>query len=226
MGSERYRWERPVHRVQVNSFRLGQFPVTQAQWRAVVRLPKVAIELDEHCSAFIGDNLPVDSVSWLEAAEFCARLKQQTGKPYRLPSEAEWEYACRVGNYQQFTFGPSITPVIVNHDGTHPFGEAAAGIFRQETIPIGSLGAANDFGLYDMHGNVCEWCEDEWHDNYDGTPVDGSAWTSGDNSARRVTRGGSWAHGAEICRSSDRSCESADMNTKLHYMGFRVAVSL
>ncbi|HKR13067.1 MAG TPA: formylglycine-generating enzyme family protein [Pyrinomonadaceae bacterium] len=226
MGSDRYKWERPVHSVNVRSFYMGQFPVTQAQWRAVTRLPKVAIELEDHCSAFAGDNLPVDSVSWVEAAEFCARLAKQTSKPYRLPSEAEWEYACRAGNGEEFSFGPGITSVIVNYDATHVLGAAAAGVFRKETVPIGSLGAANDFGLYDMHGNLCEWCEDEWHDNYEAAPANGSAWITGEGPGLRVTRGGSWAHSAEICRSSDRSRESSDLNTKLHYMGFRVTANL
>ncbi|HEX3183460.1 MAG TPA: formylglycine-generating enzyme family protein [Pyrinomonadaceae bacterium] len=226
MGSDRYKWERPVHSVNIRSFYMGQFPVSQAQWRAVTRLPKVAIELEDHCSAFTGDNLPVDSVSWVEAAEFCARLAKQTSKPYRLPSEAEWEYACRAGNREAFSFGPAITPIIVNYDATHVLGDAATGIFRKETVPIGSLGAANDFGLFDMHGNLCEWCEDEWHENYEEAPTNGSAWTTAESSALRVTRGGSWTHSAEICRSSDRSRESADVSTRLHYMGFRVAASL
>lgn len=226
MGSERYKWERPVHSVNIQSFYLGQFPVTQAQWRAVTRLPKVAIELEEHCSAFVGDNLPVDSVSWVEATEFCARFAKQTGKPYRLPTEAEWEYACRAGSREEFSFGPTITPVIVNCDATHVSGGASAGVFRNGTVPIGSLGAANDFGLYDMHGNLCEWCQDEWHDNYEEAPSNGSAWITDEGSALRVTRGGSWTHSVEICRSSDRSRESSDLNTKLHYMGFRVAASL
>ena len=226
MGSDRYKWERPIHSVNVRSFYMGQFPVTQAQWRAVTRLPKVAIELADHCSAFAGDNLPVDSVSWVEAAEFCARLAKQTSKPYRLPSEAEWEYACRAGNREEFSFGPDITPIIVNYDATHVLGGASAGVFRKETVPIGSLGAANDFGLYDMHGNLCEWCEDEWHDDYEEAPANGSARITGEGSALRVTRCGSWTHSAEICRSSDRSRESSDVNTKLHYMGFRVAASL
>jgi formylglycine-generating enzyme required for sulfatase activity len=226
MGSARYRWERPVHSVSVPSFYLGQFSVTQAQWRAVVRLPKVDLDLREHCSSFAGDNLPVDSVSWVEAAEFCARLAKQTGKQYRLPSEAEWEYACRAGSREDFAFGPSITPVIVNFDGTHPFGCASVGICRKGTVPVGSLGAANNFGLYDMHGNLCEWCEDEWHQNYDEAPQNGLAWISGNGVTQRVTRGGSWTNTAEICRSSDRSRELSDLKTKLHYMGFRVATNL
>ena len=226
MGSDGYKWERPRHSVDVRRFYMGQSAVTQAQWRAVARLPKVALELEEHCSAFLGDNLPVDSVSWVEAAEFCARLAKQTGKPYRLPSEAEWEYACSAGNREAFAFGPGITPVIVNYDGTYPLAGASAGVFRKATVPVGSLGAANDFGLYDMHGNLCEWCDDEWHDCYEGAPSDGSAWTSGDRAVPRVTRGGSWAHSAEICRSTDRSRELPDLNTRLHYMGFRVAASL
>lgn len=225
MGSETYDWERPVHTVSVPSFYLGQFPVTQAQWRAVARLPKVDIEIEEHFSAFEGDNLPVDSVSWAEATEFCARLAKETGRPYRLPSEAEWEYACRAESRENFTFGASISPVIVNYDGTQPFGDAAVGVFRRGTVPVGSLGAANNFGLYDMHGNVCEWCADEWHPSYDGAPQNGAAWISNGDIAQRIVRGGSWTNTAEICRSSDRSRESSDLNTKLHYIGFRVATS-
>jgi formylglycine-generating enzyme required for sulfatase activity len=115
--------------------------------------------------------------------------------------------------------------VIVNYDGTQSLGNAAAGIFRKGTVPVGSLGAANDFGLYDMHGNVSEWCADEWHSNYEAAPLDGAAWITSGDISERVVRGGSWTNTAEICRSSDRSRESSALNTKLHYVGFRVATS-
>jgi formylglycine-generating enzyme required for sulfatase activity len=225
MGSDQYPWEQPVHPVSLPGFYLGQYPVTQKQWCTVARLPRVDIDLSDHFFSFIGEDHPVESVSWEEATEFCARLAKETGRQYRLPSEAEWEYACRAGSRAPFAFGESITPVIVNYDGTSPYGAAAAGIFRRETVAVGSLGAANDFGLYDMHGNVCEWCADEWHENYKGAPEDGVVWTSGNGVTHRVIRGGSWANTAEVCRSSDRSRESADLDTKLHYMGFRVASS-
>jgi formylglycine-generating enzyme required for sulfatase activity len=226
MGSERYQGERPVHLVTVAPFLLGQYPVTQEQWRAVGRLTRVDCDLGEDFSLFRGDQRPIDSVSWSEATEFCARLARETGKKYRLPSEAEWEYACRAGSTTDFAFGDTISSIIVNYDGSHPYGIEAPGIFRNETVAVGSLMAANKFGLFDMHGNVSEWCADEWHDTYEGAPQHGGAWISENVAAQRVVRGGSWANTAEICRSSDRSRESADPQTKLHYMSFRVAVDL
>lgn len=226
MGSDRYRWEQPIHAVDVPSFCLGQFAVTQAQWRAVASWPKVELDLKENISAFKGDNLPVDSVSWAEATEFCLRLQGQTGKPYRLPSEAEWEYACRAASQTEFAFGDNISPVVVNYDETYSNGPNGSARFHNGTVPVGSLGAANNFGLYDMHGNVCEWCADEWHDSYEGAPRNGEVWSVDNSAAQRVVRGGSWANTAEICRSSDRSRESLELNIRLHYMGFRVALSL
>jgi formylglycine-generating enzyme required for sulfatase activity len=225
-GSGRYLSERPVRTVSVPEFYLGQFPITQAQWRAVIAFPKVEIDLVDGFSTFVDDNRPVDSVSWPEAIEFCARLSKRTGKTYRLPSEAEWEYACRAGTQTDYAFGGTINPIIVNYDGNHPFGKAPVGIFRGCTVEVGLLGRANRLGLFDMHGNVYEWCADEWHDNYEGSPEDGTAWCSGNGAGYRVVRGGSWAHTAETCRSSDRWQESCDPQTKLHYVSFRVACAL
>lgn len=224
MGSASYSFEQPVRTVKVPDFYLGKYPATQAQWKAVVRLPKVRIELGDNDSYFKGDSLPVECVSWAEATEFCARLSKKTGRGYRLPSEAEWEYACRAGSNWPFAFGPTLNPSVANYDGNRPYGNAPHGVFRGQTIAVGSLCVANSFGLCDMHGNVCEWCADEWHDTYAGAPTDGSAWLTDASPAYRVVRGGSWAHTAEICRSSDRNRECPDDGVKLYYLGLRVAL--
>jgi formylglycine-generating enzyme required for sulfatase activity len=226
MGARQYLFEQPVHTVKVKDFYLGKHPVTQAQWKAVASLPKINIEIGKDDSHFKGDDHPVECVSWAEAVEFCARLSQRTGRRYRLPSEAEWEYACRAGSNTPFAFGQTITPAVTNYDGTLPYGNAPHGISRQQTVAVHALGVANSFGLCDMHGNVCEWCADEWHDTYAGAPADGSAWLDGDSPAYRVMRGGSWAHTAEVCRSSDRHRESPEASIKLYYLGLRVALDL
>ena len=190
-------WETPQHKVEVPTFYMGKYQVTQEQWEAI---------MGSNPSGFKGDDkLPVEQVSWDEAMEFCKRLSEKTNKVYRLPSEAEWEYACRAGTETPFGFGETINTDIVNYDGNYPYGEGAKGEYRAKTTVVGSLGVANDFGLYDMHGNVWEWCEDEWHDSYKGAPIDGSAWEKqeADNSSR-VVRGGSWINNAYNCRSANR----------------------
>jgi len=213
--------EMPQHRVNVPSFFIGKFQVTQAQWRAVAELSRVKIKLEPNPSNSKGDDLPVENVSWEEAKEFCARLSRLTRCAYRLPSEAEWEYACRAGTTTPFAFGATITPQIVNYDGAYPYASASKGDNRRETVPVGSLGVANGFGLYDMHGNVWEWCEDDWHDSYDGAPRDGRAWV--DISARgsyRVFRGGGWRDTAALCRSALRGGNSP--GARFGYLGFRL----
>lgn len=210
MGSERYAAERPVHTVRVPEFYLGRYPVTQAQWRAVARLPQVAVELGADDSAFEGDDLPVECVSWPEAAEFCARLSRETGRPYRLPSEAEWEYACRAGSNAPFAYGVTVTPAVVNYDGAQPFGGAAAGASPRRTVAAGSLGVANDFGLYDMHGNVWEWCWDPGSGG-DAYPAGAAVDPLGDPAAsNRRMRGGSYFNGPNRCRSANRDSQPAD----------------
>jgi formylglycine-generating enzyme required for sulfatase activity len=226
LGGDRYAWEQPAHRVRLTDFYLGRYPVTQAQWREVARLPRKNIDLSVDPSAFKGDDRPVECVSWPEALEFCARLAAETGHAYRLPSESEWEYACRAGSTTPFSFGPTITPAVVNYDGAYPYGGAAHGPARGQTLAVGSLGAANAFGLCDLHGNVWEWCADEWHDSYDAAPSDGAAWCGAGEARFRVVRGGSWVSTAEVCRSCDRWRESTDADVKLHYLGLRVALSL
>ncbi|NER98051.1 MAG: SUMF1/EgtB/PvdO family nonheme iron enzyme [Symploca sp. SIO1B1] len=206
---ERLSSESPQHRVTVKSFLMGQYPVTQAQWQAVVALPQVSTELKPNLSHFKGESRPVEQVSWYDAVEFCARLSQHTKRSYRLPSEAEWEYACRAGTTTPFHFGETITPELANHDGNYTYGNGSKGKSSEGTTPVGSFKVANDFGLYDMHGNVWEWCADHWHGNYEGAPTDGSAWVDEDsnkneNRSRRL-RGGSWLDSPEYCRSASRN---------------------
>lgn len=141
-------------------------------------------ELDADPSNFKGDKRPVEQVSWYDAVEFCDRLTAHTKRAYSLPSEAEWEYACRAGTRTPFHFGETITTDLANYRGTDneeykwsgSYGPGPKGIYREQITEVGSFGVANAFGLYDMHGNVWEWCLDDWHDNYEGAPTDGSAW--------------------------------------------------
>lgn len=204
MGSTELDREKPLHQVGVGSFYIGKYEVNQAQWRLVASLPKLKRDLNPDPSQFKGDNLPVEQVSWDEALEFCVRLSQATGRIYRLPTEAEWEYACRAGAMTPFAFGESIVPQLVNYDGTHPYAQAPKGTFRETTTSVGFMRVANGFGLFDMHGNVWEWCSDSWHENYDGAPTDGRSWVSFDDLKYRVVRGGSWSDVAHRCRSSVR----------------------
>ena len=190
MGSpadEPGRWESegPPRAVTVPSFLMGRYPVTQAQWRAVAQMPKVRRPLDPDPSEFKGANRPVESVSWFEAVEFCDRLAEQTKRPYRLPSEAEWEYACRAGTTTAFGFGNTLTTEVANYDGRYTDGPN--GDYRAATTPVNELGIANAFGLSEMHGNVWEWCEDPWHETYDGAPTDGRVWLG--KSGWRIQRG-------------------------------------
>jgi formylglycine-generating enzyme required for sulfatase activity len=216
--------EYPQHSVTVPEFFFGKYQVTQAQWSAISEAEdlkvKRALNPDSH---FRGDNrLPTERVSWEDAVEFCARLEKKTGRPYRLPSEAEWEYACRAGTVTPFHFGPTIIPKFVNYDGNYPYGGAPKGEFRQRTTPVGGFEVANEFGLYDMHGNVWEWCRDAWHDNYYDAPTDGSAW-GGSKKQGRVLRGGSWIVNASGCRSAFRY--RYNPNERVPYVGFRLAFS-
>jgi formylglycine-generating enzyme required for sulfatase activity len=209
---ERSPSEEPVHRVQVSSFFMGKYPVTQAQWKIVASLPQVNRELNPDPSRFKGDKRPVERVSWYDAVEFCQRLSQYTNRTYRLPTEAEWEYACRAGTTTPFHFGETITTDFANYRGTDnkeydwwgSYGRGPKGEYREETTAVDHLGIANAFGLCDMHGNVWEWCLDHWHDNYEGAPNDGSACLTDDESATRVLRGGSWFDFPRNCRCASR----------------------
>ncbi|EKU96985.1 hypothetical protein Lepto7375DRAFT_0917 [Leptolyngbya sp. PCC 7375] len=215
--------ESPQHEVTVNPFFMGRYPITQAQWRGVADLPQVNRELEAKPSNFKGDNRPVEQVSWHDAIEFCARLSAHTGREYRLPTEAEWEYACRAGTTTPFHFGDMITTEVANYDGS-AYADGPEGEDRQETTPVDHFSFANAFGLSDMHGNVWEWCQDQWHGNYEGAPTDGSAWEDREEEeTRRVQRGGSWDSDPWYCRSALRNVVNPDVRNDL--IGFRVVCS-
>ncbi len=234
---EWFRWESPQHKVIIPTFFMGRYPITQEQWRIVAGWKQVERELDsDDPSNFKEDyeeidrwQRPVENISWDDAVEFCKRLSQKTKREYRLPTEAEWEYACRAGTTTAFHFGETISTDFANYRGTdwkyegkvYPgnYGKGEKGIHREQTTPVGYFKVANNFGLYDMHGNVWEWCKDDWHENYEGAPTDGSAWLSGDSS-NRVIRGGSWLGIPLSCRSAIRV---SDMRyDRLNPVGFRV----
>lgn len=184
--------ERPQHIVTIKPFLIGRYPITQEQWRTVANLPQIKRHLEPSPSFFKGDKLPVERVNWYQAQEFCDRLSQRTGRKYRLPTEAEWEYACRAGTTTPFHFGETITSELVNY-----------GREIGQTTDVGSF-PPNAFGIYDMHGNVREWCEDYEHGNYYNAPSDGSAWLNDGNEEYRVLRGGSWDSFHVFCRSAYR----------------------
>jgi len=212
--------ERPQHSVTVSPFLMGKFPVTEAQYVAVMGNNPATESYD---GRFVASNRPVVDVSWKKAIAFCERLSEQTGKPYRLPSEAEWEYACRAGTKTPFHFGDTIRTHLANYNGMYFYGLASHGTYIEESTPVGSF-SANAFGLFDMHGNVWEWCLDHWHDNYEGAPVDGSAWLDNNDSlnveARRLLRGGSYFNDPRYCRSACRNDYRADYQN--YGVGFRV----
>jgi formylglycine-generating enzyme required for sulfatase activity len=216
--AERESNEGPQHRVELQSFFLGQTPVTQAQWQAVASWPQVVLKLNSNPACFEGPNRPVERVSWQEAMEFCRRLSQRSKFVYTLPSEAQWEYACRAGTTTPFAFGDTLTPDLANYHGNYTYGSVPKGQYRQQTTEVGSF-AANAWGLQDMHGNVWEWCLDPWHDSYRGAPADGSAWTAGGGTAR-LLRGGSWSDYPGDCRSACRNYYHPDDRSS--YFGFRV----
>jgi formylglycine-generating enzyme required for sulfatase activity len=219
-GWEGFRWERPQHRVTVSSFYMGRYPITQSQWKAIAATAKIDIDLETNPSRFKGDELPVESVNWYQATEFCKRLSRETKQEYRLPSEAEWEYACRAGTTTPFYFGETITGKFANYRASNTYADEPNGEYRQQTTPVGQF-PPNAFGLYDMHGNVWEWCADTWHDNYDGAPTNGSAWIEDGNDNRSPLRGGSWCSIPGYCRSAFRSYASRRDDFNYSY-GFRV----
>ena len=224
MGSpedEPERWENEAqHEVNISSFFMGRYPVTQAQWRVVAGLPQVNRELESDPAHFKGENHPVEQVSWYDAVEFCARLAARTRREYRLPSEAEWEYACRAGTKTPFYFGKTLTTDLANYDGNYTFNDGLKGEYREQTTPVDHFKIANAFGLCDMHGNVWEWCQDHWHNSYEGAPTDGSVWLSNNENNSCVPRGGSWYTALRYCRSAHRFDNPPDIASD--DLGFRV----
>jgi formylglycine-generating enzyme required for sulfatase activity len=204
---------------------MGKYAVTQTQWKAVAALGKVECDLNPDPANFKGAQRPVEQVSWEEAVEFCKRLSQRSQKTYMLPSEAQWEYACRAGTTTPFHFGQTLTTDLANYRGTDweeynwsgSYGNGPKGVFREKTTNVGSF-KPNAFGLYDMHGNVWEWCLDCWNDSYEGAPTDGNMWES--NNERKVLRGGSWSNVPTHCRAASRGDHARDNRNDL--IGFRI----
>ena len=166
--------EGPQHEVKLREFFLGQTPISQAQWQEVAGWEKVERDLDPDPSRFQGPNRPVERVSWHAAVEFCRRLSRRTGKRYGLPSEAQWEYACRAGTTTPFYCGETLTAELANYDASSTYGDGPKGTYRRQTTDVGSF-PANAWGLQDMHGTVREWCEDHWH----GGMQAASGWSQG-----------------------------------------------
>jgi uncharacterized protein (TIGR02996 family) len=193
-------------------FWLGIHPVTQPQWQAI---------MGDNPSAFPGDRRPVERTPWEDCQEFCARLRRRPGLPFRLPTEAEWEYACRAGTTTAFSFGNVVSTDRANYDGDFTWNDGPRGIDRKQTTAIGTF-AANPWGLYDMHGNVWEWCED-WYGPYATGPV---ADPLGTDSASddRVRRGGSWYDLPRHCRSAGRHKDVP--RYRLAYTGCRLALDV
>ena len=230
---ERRDSEGPQHVVQLQGFFMSQTPITQAQWREVAGWKEGpgeqwGRELKLDPSRFLikdgkgenkvrllegesnTDQRPVEQVSWEDAMEFCHRLSLRTGRTYALPSEAQWEYACRAGTTTPFHFGDTISPELANYRGDFAYADGPQGVYRKQTTPVGMF-PANAWGLHDMHGNVWEWCLDEWHDSYEGAPTDGRAWLdaaerekSKESVKIKLLRGGSWYGSPGYCRSAFR----------------------
>ena len=213
------RTEKPQHEVTVPQFFMGRYPIAQAQWRSVAGYPQIDRELNPDPSYFKGNDRPVEQVDWDDATEFCQRLSQYTDRQYRLPSEAEWEYTCRAGTQTPFSCGNYISTELANYDSSE-YGESLKCGSKYETTDVGSY-PPNNFGLCDMHGNVREWCEDEWHDSYEGAPIDGTAWLEENRTETdRLLRGGSWLNSPSLCRSAMRNCNPRYSRNSI--IGFRV----
>jgi formylglycine-generating enzyme required for sulfatase activity len=215
MGSYKNDREKPLHRVTFGkAFAIGKVEVTQGQWKSI---------MGGNPSHFrnCGDNCPIEHVSWNDAQDFIQRLNSKTGKQYRLPSEAEWEYACRAGEQQEFCGSNNIDSVAWY--GSYGDQGSLGGNSGQTTHPVATK-QANAWGLYDMTGNVWEWVEDSWHDNYNDAPTDGSAW-AGDGKSR-MYRGGSWLGGMWLARASNRFGDIPEFNDPNFNTGFRLAMTL
>ena len=208
--AKRYDREGPQHKVTLKPFYMSKYPVTQEQYQVI---------MGDNPSSFKGKNRPVENVSWYDATNFCQKLSKKIGGKYSLPSESQWEYACRAGTTTPFYFGETITPELVNYFGSLTYGNGPKGERRNGTTPVGEF-PPNAFGLYDIHGNVWEWCADDFHENYNGAPTDGSVWLNGDKE-KSPLRGGSGAYYPYYCRSAYRNIS---YRRDVHYdvIGFRL----
>ncbi len=228
MGSRHeggYEDERPVHPVFLGPFWLGRSPISQAQWQVVMGKRPGSLRLPS--SRFQGPDLPIINICWKEAAEFCRRLSKKTLRSYGLPSEAQWEYACRAGTTTPFSFGETITTDYVNYVGEHLYRDERPGIYRHGPTPPGTF-PPNPWGLLDMHGQVWELCADVWQPDYTGAPVDGiPAGVSQPEPGAPIfhaARGGSWHEIPAHCRSAMRL--RVDENDRMEYCGFRVSTKM
>lgn len=213
-------WERPVHTVTVPAFWMSETAITFDQWDACVSAGGCShVPADQGWGR--GDR-PVVEVNWHDAQEYVQWLGSQTGQTYRLPTEAEWEYAARAGSTTRYTTGSCIDTTQANFQGGAPAPGCPGGIYREMTLPVRSF-ASNAWGLYEMHGNVWEWVEDCWHSDYNGAPNDGSAWTGSGECGVAVLRGGSWSMGGRSIRSAARAYDQKTV--RIQYRGFRVVRS-
>ncbi|MFS2021233.1 formylglycine-generating enzyme family protein, partial [Massilia sp. CT11-108] len=219
--------ELPQHWVGIEKpIAMGRYPVTVGEWRVFVASTgwRPSGETDWDAPGFAQtDRHPVVGVNWFDAIRYVRWLSEATGKSYRLPSEAEWEYACRAGTKTAFSFGDRITTDQANYDGNFTYNGGPRGEYRRGTTPVGMF-PANPWGLFDMHGNVWEWVQDVVHDNYDGAPLDGSAWEEGGDQARRILRGGSWLYNPRYLRAALRNGFSAALSNDI--VGFRIVRDL
>ncbi len=212
---EREKDEGPQHLVTFQQgFWLFDTACTQALWQVV---------MGDNPSHFKEPTRPVEQVSWLDVQEFLAKINQKiSGLNLTLPSEAQWEYACRAGTTTPFSFGDNITPAQVNYDGNYPYAQGVKGEDRQQTVPVATL-PPNSWGLFEMHGKVWEWCADHWHDSYELAPTDGRAWMEAESASQvgvlRVVRGGTWGDAARFVRAAFRFHFRPDV--RFHYLGFR-----
>jgi len=219
--------ETPQHWVGIaRPFAMGRYPVTVGEWRVFAEASgwQPDGEVDWTAPGFAqSDRHPVVGVTWGDAQRYVFWLSERTGQRYRLPSEAEWEYACRAGTRTAFSFGDAIDTSLANYDGNFTWNGGARGEYRRGTTPV-DMFAPNPWSLHDMHGNVWEWVQDVMHDSYEGAPLDGSAWEEGGERARRILRGGSWLYNPRYLRSALRNGFSAVMSNDI--VGFRVVREL
>ncbi|MDJ0718351.1 MAG: formylglycine-generating enzyme family protein [Prochloraceae cyanobacterium] len=214
--------EIPIHQVTVPAFYMSKYPITQQQWKAVARLRRVDGDLNRERRILSDDRFPIERVSWYDAVEFCERLSRFTGRFYRLPSEAEWEYACRATTKTPFHFGETLTQKLANCDAKY-----TKTIKKEKPYTISTVGSyfPNSFGLYDMHGLVWEWCADDYNNNYEDAPHDGTARVLNNDSKSKykVLRGGCWYHEPRFCRSAMRNYNSPSLS--YNGIGFRIVMA-
>lgn len=228
MGSpeeEEYRddWEGPQHIVSIaTSFAMSKFAITYDEWDLCYRLGGVAHKPHSETPKDRGQ-LPVTRVSWEQVQKYLGWLSSQSGNKYRLPTEAEWEYAARAGTSGPFSFAMPVTTDKAAYDSSRTYADSPKSRPRKKTVPIGSF-PPNDYGLHEMHGNVQEWVQDCWHDDYDGAPNDGSAWEADDQEGMRVIRGGHYSTHPGNIRSASRDKEDPEDSSQ--FIGFRVVRDL